>query len=251
MPSVTGAQESVALGNAYTQSTSSGRNKLANDMNTFLTMLTTQLKNQDPLSPMDSNEFTNQLVQFAQVEQQIAQNEKLDSLVTVGKGSQASMAVQYIGMNIEAESSKMPLQDGAGRFAYGLKADAKSVGIMITDSAGKTVYTTSGLTTAGVHDFKWDGKDADGNQLDDGIYNISVTALDKDGASIDTWTTVFGTVDGVTAQNGETMLVMGKVGVALSDVLSVTPKKEVASTGTATGTDASSTDSDSPDSSSS
>lgn len=232
MPSVSAAQDSVALGSAYTEATSSGRNKLANDMNTFLTLLTTQLKNQDPLSPMDSTEFTNQLVQFAQVEQQIAQNEKLDSLITQGSANEAAMAVQYIGMNVEAESSKAPLQDGAARFAYGIKSDAKSVGIMISDSAGKTVFTTSGKTTAGVHDFNWDGKDASGNKLEDGVYSISVTALDKDGASIDTWTTVFGTVDGVTNQSGETILAMGKLGVKLSDVLSVTPKP-TKTTGTA------------------
>jgi flagellar basal-body rod modification protein FlgD len=117
----------------------------------------------------------------------------------------------------------LPLQDGSARFAYGLESEAKSVGIIITDSSGDVAYTSSGKTTAGVHDFQWDGKDADGNQLEDGVYSISVTALDNDGASIGTWTTVFGKVDGVTTQNGETILVMGKVGVPLSKVLSVTP----------------------------
>jgi flagellar basal-body rod modification protein FlgD len=237
MPTVSAAQESVALGSAYAESTSTGRNKLANDMNTFLTLLTTQLKNQDPLSPMDSTEFTNQLVQFAQVEQQIGQNEKLTSLIDLSGASQAAMAVQYIGLNAEAESNQLPLQDGAGRFAYGLKKDAKSVGIMLSDSTGKVVYTDSGKTTAGVHDFQWDGKDADGNQLEDGVYTISVTALDTDGATVDTWSTVFGKVDGVTTQNGNTILVMGKVGVALSDVLSVTPPSTAANTPTGTTTD--------------
>jgi flagellar basal-body rod modification protein FlgD len=244
MTTVSAAQESVALGTAYAESTSSGRNKLANDMNTFLTLLTTQLKNQDPMSPMDSNDFTNQLVQYAQVEQQIGQNEKLSSLIDLNGASQAAMAVQYIGLNAEAQSNQLPLQDGDARFAYGLTSNAKSVGIMISDSAGKVVYTSEGKTTSGVHDFQWDGKDADGNQLEDGLYSISVTALDTDGASIETWTTVFGTVDGVTTQNGETILVMGKVGVPLSDILSVTPKTSStsASSDSTTETDSSTSD---------
>jgi flagellar basal-body rod modification protein FlgD len=211
-------------------------------MNTFLTLLTTQLKNQDPLSPMDSTEFTNQLVQFAQVEQQIGQNEKLTSLLDLNAASQAAIAVQYIGLNAEAESNQLPLQDGSARFAYGLQADAKTVGIIITDASGDVAYTSSGKTTAGVHDFQWDGKDADGNQLEDGVYTISVTALDKDGASIDTWSTVFGKVDGVTTQNGETILVMGKVGVPLSKVLSVTPGSSSSADGGSTGSEDGGTD---------
>jgi len=227
MPSVNAAAndqalyEQMASTNGGVNSTS--RNKLAKDMNTFLTLLTSQLKNQDPLSPMDSTEFTNQLVQFAQVEQQISYNEKLDNLITLNRGGQAAMAVQYIGMHVEAESNRVPLQDGYARFAYGLTEDAKSVGIMIQDATGKPVYTEAGKTTQGVHEFEWDGKDAYGNQLDDGTYTISLTALDKDGASIDTWTTVFGKVDGVTSQDGEAILTMGKVGVTLDNILSVTP----------------------------
>jgi flagellar basal-body rod modification protein FlgD len=217
--------------------TSQSRNKLAQDMDTFLTLLTSQLKNQDPLSPMDSTEFTNQLVQFAQVEQQISYNEKLDSLIGLTVGSQAATAVQYIGLDVEAESSLLPVQEGKGRFAYGLTEDAKSVGIIIQDSAGKTVFTAAGDTSAGVHEFKWDGKDKDGNQLDDGTYRISITALDQDGASIDTWSTIFGTVTGVTSQDGETILTLGKVGVSLDNILSVSPKGSQAAASSEVTTD--------------
>lgn len=238
MPSVTNAAADAAL-SAQMASTNGGvastdRNALAKDLNTFLTLLTTQLKNQDPLSPMDSTEFTNQLVQFAQVEQQIGQNEKLDTLVNLNVSSQAGMAIQYIGYNVEAESNKLPLQNGAGRFAYGLTSEAKSVGIILTDSSGKTAFTAAGEVTAGVHEFKWDGKDKDGNQLEDGTYTISVTALDNDGATVDSWTTVFGTVDGVTSQDGNTVLAMGKVGILLDDILSVTPPPKIVTDTTTT-----------------
>ncbi len=68
--------------------------KLADDMQQFLTLLTTQLQNQDPLSPMDSTEFTNQLVQFSQVEQQITSNQKLDSLLALQLASISSVATR-------------------------------------------------------------------------------------------------------------------------------------------------------------
>ena len=200
-----------------------GRNKLAKDLDTFLLLLTTQLKNQDPLSPMDTTEFTNQIVQFAQVEQQIAQNEKLAQMVNLNVANLAATAVQYIGHVAEAESTKLPLQDGTAKFAYGLVSEARSVGIMIQDEFGTTVFTqTMGNTPSGVHPFDWDGKDENGVQLPDGTYSISVTALNNDGESIESWTTVFGRVDGVTSVNGTVVLTMGKVGVPMDQILSVT-----------------------------
>lgn len=223
-----------------------GRNKLAKDLDTFLLLLTTQLKNQDPLSPMDTTEFTNQIVQFAQVEQQIAQNEKLAQMVNLNVANLAATAVQYIGHVAEAESNKLPLQDGQAKFAYGLATEARSVGIMIQDEFGKTVYTkVMGNTAAGVHAFDWDGKDDNGIQLEDGTYTISVTALNNDGESVETWTTVFGQVDGVTSVNGTVVLTMGKVGVPMDKILSVTAKGQPL---TPTQTDPpSSSDEDDPD----
>jgi len=223
MPSVAASANDQALYSQVTNGGSQSRNKLAQDLNTFLTLLTSQLKYQDPLSPMDSTEFTNQLVQFSQVEQQITQNEKLTSLLQATQSSQAAMAVNYMGRVVEVESNKLPLQDGSAKFAYGLAADAETVGIMIQDSTGKTVYGAEGKTTQGVHEFNWDGKDDSGNQLEDGTYTISVTAMGEDG-SIDTWTTVFGTVTGVTSQGDEVLLIMDKVGAPMSKLLSVTEK---------------------------
>jgi len=221
MPSIEAAQSDLAM---YRDLSGESRNKLAKDLDTFLTLLTSQLKNQDPLSPMDSTEFTNQIVQFAQVEQQISYNEKLDDLITVSTGTQGAMAVHYIGQVIEAESSRVPLQDGTGRLAYGLAEDAASVGVIIADQAGTAVRSFQGETAAGVHEFRWDGKDDAGRPLPDGTYTISVTALNREEGQIDTWTTAFGRVDGVTNQDGQTMLVMGDQAVALDKVLSVTPR---------------------------
>lgn len=223
MPSVNASANDKALYDQVTKSnggvSSDSRNKLAKDLNTFLTLLTSQLKHQDPTSPMDSSQFTQQLVQYAQVEQQISQNEKLDKILTANNNTLSAMGVNYIGKYVEAESSSVPLQDGVGRFAYGVASTAKTVGILIKDSTGKVVRGIDGSPAAGVHEYRWDGKDDSGNQLPDGSYSLSVTAIGDNG-TIETYTTAFGRVTGVTNKDGEVNLIMDKLAAPMSKILS-------------------------------
>lgn len=223
MPSVNASANDKALYDQVTKSnggtSSDSRNKLAKDLNTFLTLLTNQLKNQDPTSPMDSSQFTQQLVQYAQVEQQISQNEKLDKILTANNNTLSAMGVNYIGKYVEAESSAVPLQDGTGRFAYGVASTANTVGILIKDSTGKVVRGLDGDPSAGVHEVRWDGKDDSGKQLPDGSYTLSVTALGDNG-TIETYTTAFGRVTGVTNKDGEVNLIMDKLAAPMSKILS-------------------------------
>ncbi len=202
------------------------KNKLAKDLNSFLTLLTSQLKNQDPLSPMDSSEFTNQLVEFAQVEQQIGMNDKFASLIGLTNQSIVSNAVNYIGTVIEGESTQAALQDGKLKAAYGLKAEAKQVTVVVRNEAGDIVYSrpidTADGKTAGVHAFEWNGKDSNGNQLKDGPYTLSVTAQGADDKPVENYITAFGRVTGVTQINGQTVLLTGKVGIPMDKVLSIT-----------------------------
>lgn len=202
------------------------KNKLAKDLNSFLTLLTSQLKNQDPLSPMDSSEFTNQLVEFAQVEQQIGMNDNLTSLIGLVNQSIVSSAVNYIGTVIEGESNQVPLQDGKLKAAYGLNAEAQQVTVVIRNEAGDIIYSRAMDKAAdksqGVHAFEWNGKDANGNQLPDGPYTLSVTAMGADEKPVENYITAFGRVTGVTSINGATVLLIGKVGIPVDSVLSVT-----------------------------
>lgn len=208
---------------AETGLTKSGQahKKLVEDLDTFLTLLTSQLKNQDPLSPMDSTEFTNQLVQFAQVEQQIYQNENLEKMLVSQSATQQAMAVNYLGSTVEAESTRVPLQDGKAKLAYGLAEDASETWVAIKDGAGRVVRMFEGNTRAGVHALNWDGKDSYGNPLPDGAYDLVVTSLAADQGQIDTWTTVFGKVTGITTVDDGMMLSMDGVGVPMDKVLSV------------------------------
>jgi len=198
------------------------RNKLAKDLDSFLQLLTSQLKNQDPLSPMDSTEFTNQLVQFAQVEQSINSNESLTSLISLSQQNIVTNSVNYMGKTVEANSNSLPLQDGAAKFAYGVEGEAQNVTVVIRDIAGNIVYTAPGDRTTGVHAMEWDGKDANGVQQPDGTYTVEVTALDKNGESVNSYSTVFGKVTGITTKDGNTLLVMDKLGVPIDKVLSIT-----------------------------
>ncbi|MDX2223505.1 MAG: flagellar hook assembly protein FlgD [Rhodospirillaceae bacterium] len=208
--------------NPVLSKTEASRTKLAKDLDSFLVLLTSQLKNQDPLSPMDSTEFTNQLVQFAQVEQQINANDNLTSMIELTQQSIITSSVNYIGKSIEALSSQVPLQNGKAKLAYGVDKDAQNVTVVIRNDAGDIVYSTPGEKTKGVHPLEWDGKDTYGIQQPDGIYTVQVTALSAKNEPIDTWSTAFGKVTGVTNTDGKTLLVMGTLGVPIDEVLSVT-----------------------------
>ncbi len=198
------------------------KTKLSSDLNSFLTLLTSQLKNQDPLSPMDSTQFTNQLVQFSQVEQQIGINSNLTSLIGLTQQNIASNVVNYIGKTIEGPSNQAPLINGALRASYNSESKAASVNIAVKNAAGDIVFSKSGNIEAGVHEFTWDGKDSNGIRQKDGTYNLEVTALAADGSTINTSTTVFGKVTGVTSVNGTTTLLLGNIGIPVTSVLAVT-----------------------------
>ena len=183
--------------------------KYNEDFNQFLNLLVTQLKNQDPLDPMDSAEFTNQLVQFASVEQQIQQNANLEKLVQVQETSQLGSLVGYIDNTIEAEGKYMPVEDSVGEFTYTLDANASSVTLTIRDMGGTVVYFTDGNTQSGKHSFTWDGKDNYGMPLDDGTYNVTVSAKNAQGESMEVMQTVLGRVSGLRMDGGTSYLQMG------------------------------------------
>jgi len=197
------------------------KNKLAKDLNSFLQLLTSQLKNQDPLSPMDSSEFTNQLVEFAQVEQQIGMNDNLTNLIGLTQQSIVSNAVNYMGHTVEGVSSQVPLQDGHLKAAYGLTEEAKAVTVVVRNEKGDIVLSKVGETTQGVHAFEWDGMDQYGIRQPDGVYSIGVTALAGDDTTIDSYVTAFGRVTGVTTIDNKTILLLDKVGIPIDKILSV------------------------------
>lgn len=195
--------------------------QLEEDLNQFLTLLVTQLENQDPLDPMDSTEFTSQLVQFASVEQQIFQNANLEQLVSLQQNTQISSMVNFIDRVVEVPGQALPLENGQAEFTYTLPVNAKSATVFIRDQNGVTVLEQDAETTAGQHTFVWDGKDNNGQTVADGEYAAVVTGLDGQNEILDITQTAFGRVTGVGVHNGEPTFFMGDVEALQIGVISV------------------------------
>ena len=200
----------------------SGKNKvsLAADFDAFLLLLTTQLKNQDPLSPIEPTEFTSQLVQFASVEQQINANENLEKLVGIQNATLAASIIGFVGTDVEADGGDLPLQDHEGKFSYTLDKQAKNVVITISDSDGKLVYTKAGERAPGRHEFTWDGKSNDDVLLPDGAYKVSVSPIGNGDEVVTAKVTVFGHITGVDMSKGTNLDASG-VSIPLDKVLTI------------------------------
>src|SRR5579863_6368314 len=132
---------------------------LSQNFNTFLTLLTTQLQNQDPLSPLDTNQFTQQLVSFSEVEQQINTNTNLQSLISLQQTSQALSALPLVGQTIQYNNATAPLSNGQASFGYTLPANVNQATLVVTDSNGQTQFVESAPSTAaGPQNFVWNGQ---------------------------------------------------------------------------------------------
>ena len=213
--------ETSALISATTGAAATSKAKLATDFDQFLKLLTAQLQNQDPLDPLNSNEFVQQLVSFSGVEQAIATNANLENLIALNKASQAAMAIGYLGTTIQAEGNKITLADGEARFLYTLPESAASTGILIANDSGETVFVGQGKTTAGEHGFVWDGRDADGNLQPDGIYKITVSGFSSDETLLSIPTIIGGRVTGVETVDGSILLTVNGISVPIEDIRSV------------------------------
>ena len=198
---------------------------LGDNFNNFLTLLTTQLKNQDPTKPMDSNDMTAQLVQFANVEQNIGTNTRLDKLLKMQQSGTASSNLSYLGKTVSFEGTSFTLGSSTKDtpLSYDLDTKAKTVDVKIVDSKGQTVRTIKGETGTGKHQVAWDYKDNDGKAVAAGTYKLSVAATAEDpNTVIVPKTYTFGTVVGVgSAKDGETTLTVDGRELPLSSIASV------------------------------
>jgi flagellar basal-body rod modification protein FlgD len=195
--------------------------ELSGNFSTFLTLLTTQLKNQDPTSPMDSNTFTQQLVMYSQVEQQIDTNTNLKTLISQGTSNAAAVTNGYLGKNVSITNGNASLSGGTANWTYNLATDAAGTQLSITDATGKIVYTGAGETAAGNHSFSWDGKDINGNQLADGTYKLAVTASDAAGSAVTSTVASAGTVSQIDLTGTAPQLMIGNMEVGVGDIAAV------------------------------
>jgi flagellar basal-body rod modification protein FlgD len=170
---------------------------LAGNFQTFLTLLTTQLQNQNPLDPLDTNQFTQQLVQFAGVEQQLKTNDQLTSLVSLQQTAQSTQALGFVGKTAVVDGSTTNLVSSAATWNLSVPTNS-NVAITIANSTGQNVFSGTYPVTAGDNQaFAWDGKGNDGTQWPDGKYTMTATALDASGNPVAVSTQIRGVVNSV------------------------------------------------------
>ncbi|WP_394763856.1 flagellar hook assembly protein FlgD [Phenylobacterium sp.] len=235
--SVTATTAAPVTKSTAQDATTKGIAGLADNFNTFLALLTTQLKNQDPTSPLDSNQFTQQLVQMTGVEQQLNGNTLLKQLVA-NTSNGISTAVTLIGKTVKAASDNANLTNGTAQWVYNLPSGASDLKVEVLDSNGNVVHAEAPTDLkAGEHAFSWNGKNLLGTQLPNGgTYALRVTAKDAVGATMKTTTYVQGVVTGVTQANGATNITVNGGPVDWSKVVSVEQAAQAANTNTAPAT---------------
>jgi flagellar basal-body rod modification protein FlgD len=211
---------SAASSSAIAQTGTAALAGLSTNFSTFLTMLMTQLKNQDPTSPLDSSQFTTQLVQFSSVEQQINTNTNLTSLIALTQASQVEQSSSMLGKTATVTSAKLALQDSTSKINFNTPT-AEPVTISVFNAAGAQIQGATLTTAAGTNSWKWDGKDASGVTQPDGAYTVTVTAVGVPAATAKVPFTVTGTVTGVQNNSGVVDLQMGGLLVPFSSIQSV------------------------------
>lgn len=176
----------------------------------FLTLLVEQIKNQDPLNPMESMEFTSQLTQFSSLEQLFGVNDTLSAIQESLAVNKDDNALDYIGKTILAPSNSLAITDGEVSSATYNLADDAEVSIYIYDQWGSQVRRIDvGSQTAGEHEFSWDGYNNSGSLVADGQYTFEVSAYDANGNSVTSTTYLSGMVSGVNYSGDDTYLTVG------------------------------------------
>jgi flagellar basal-body rod modification protein FlgD len=189
----------------------------------FLQLLTTQLKNQNPLDPLDTNQFTQQLVQFAQVEQQINMNQSLSALIALQTAAQTSAALGFLGSTVLVNGDTAALTAGKATWSFSADRPATAT-VNIKNAAGEVVFTDTRTVSAGKQDFTWNGRGTNGLAMPDGNYTISITARDATGQSVAVATEVEGVVDGVDLSQNPPVLKVGSRSFTLDKVKQVRRK---------------------------
>lgn len=202
-------------------STTTDKSTIADNFQSFLLLLTTQLQNQNPLDPLDTNQFTQQLVQFAQVEQQLKSNSQLETLVSLQKTSQQTQALGFVGATVAVDGASATLGNGSAAWNFSVTKPATAT-LTVTNSSGQTVYSGSYTVQAGLQGFTWDGRGNNGTLWPDGTYKLSVTATDAAGQSVGVSTEVEGVVEGVDFSQTTPVLTIGGQEYTLDKIKRVT-----------------------------
>jgi flagellar basal-body rod modification protein FlgD len=197
-----------------TSGSSNALQQLGSNFNDFMTMLLTQLQNQDPTDPMDTESFTTELVQFTGVEQQVATNTSLGQLIQLTQAGQVEQTAEVVGHQVAIQSGELSLQNGSATLAYTTTA-AEPVTISVTDGSGDVLSQQTISATAGQNSWTWNGKSSSGTAVPDGAYNVSITT---GSANTAVPFTVLGTVTGLQNSGGSVSLDLGSLVIPMTSL---------------------------------
>lgn len=221
----------TALANSAVNPPASGLSSspgIASNFTAFLQLLTTQLQNQNPLEPLDSNQFTQQLVQFAQVEQQLRSNEQLETLVAIQKSTQASAALDFVGKTVVISGATTNLgTEGTTVWTFSSPKPASAT-VTIRDSTGQTAFSSNYTINSGRQDFVWDGRGTNGQRWPAGNYTMTITAKDANGQNVAITTDVQGIVDSADVTKTPPVLSIGSLNFTIDQVKRVVRPVEAA-----------------------
>ena len=204
-------------------STGSSMPTLAGNFDTFLQLLTTQLQHQDPLDPLDTNQFTQQLVEFASVEQQVNMNTNLQTLITLQQTTEATSAMQFLGSTVTAQGSTATLSNASNSpatWTVNASAPAKA-NVTITNSSGQTAFTGTTTLSAGTQTFTWNGKGNSSVIWPDGNYTLTISATGANGQPVAVSTQVQGTVTGIDLTQNPPLLTVGGQEIPINQIQSI------------------------------
>ena len=215
------SSSSNSSSSAAASANSMASQQIAGNFQSFLELLTTQLQNQNPLDPLDTNQFTQQLVEFAGVQEQLNTNDSLSTLVSLQQSAQATQALEYVGKTAVVSGNTTTMSNSQALWEFNIPS-ASTLNISIANSAGQTVYTGTYSVNAGNgQPFTWNGKGNDGTQWPDGSYTMTATAQDSTGKSVGVTTLVGGTVASVDLSQSPPMLTINGQNYTLSQVTAI------------------------------
>jgi flagellar basal-body rod modification protein FlgD len=208
-------------GSSAAASSALASQQIAGNFQSFLTLLTTQLQNQNPLDPLDTNQFTQQLVEFAGVQQQLNTNDSLATLVTLQQTTQSTQALGFVGKTAVVTGSTAALASSTATWEINVPT-ASTVNVSIASSTGQTVFTGSYTVAAGNNQpFEWNGQGNDGTQWPDGNYTMTATAKDASNNTVAITTAVEGVVSSVDLTQSPPLLTIGGQTYTVSQIQSI------------------------------
>jgi flagellar basal-body rod modification protein FlgD len=198
-----------------------GSQSIAGNFQTFLTLLTTQLQNQDPTNPLDTNQFTQQLVEFAQVEQQLKSNSQLATLVSLQQTAQSTQALNFVGDTVTVAGNTAQLTNGTTQWTFNSPQPASAT-VNISNSTGQLVYSGNVTLQTGTNTFNWNGQGSNGTQWPDGTYTAAITAQAASGAAVAVTSQVSGVVSSVNLTANPPLLSINGQNFTINQVTGVT-----------------------------